>query len=73
MKRPLFLLALVPALTFLVWTGQADGSSENRPLDLPSGGIGDGEDDEDAPETINFYGSEYEGEAFFWCFHAFNF
>ena len=37
-----------------------------RPLDLPSGGSGD-DDDEDAPETINFWGGEYEGDAFFWC------
>ena len=73
MRRLLLLLALVPALALLGWTTVADGSSANSPLDLPSGGIGSGEDDEDAPETINFYGSEYEGEAFFWCFHAFNF
>ncbi|MEM7260968.1 MAG: hypothetical protein AAF488_03195 [Planctomycetota bacterium] len=38
-----------------------------RPLDLPSPGAGDDEDDEDAPESITFYGSEYEGDAFFWC------
>ncbi len=37
-----------------------------RPLDLPSGGRGDDEE-EDAPETITFYGTNYEGDAFVWC------
>ena len=41
--------------------------SAKRPLDLPSGGLGDEEEDENSPETINFYGASYEGEAFFWC------
>ena len=71
MKRLLLVLALVPVLSFALF---ADGTaSSKKPLDLPAGGIGTSDDDEDAPETIQFYGSEYEGEAFFWCFHAFNF
>lgn len=37
------------------------------PLDLPSGAVGDGEDEEDEPESIVFYGAEYEGDGFFWC------
>jgi len=38
----------------------------HRPLDLPvPGANGDGED-EDAPESIMFYGSTFEGDAFFW-------
>ena len=69
MKRLLLILALIPALSFGLW---ADGGTK-KPLDLPAGGVGTEQDDEDAPETIQFYGSEYEGEAFFWCFHAFNF
>jgi hypothetical protein len=80
MKQVLLLLALVPALSFAVWTnsvqagGPGDsGTGAKQPLDLPAGGLNADEDDEDAPETINFYGSEYEGQAFFWCFHAFNF
>ena len=44
--------------------GLDDG--ERRPLDLPSGGTGDGEEDEDAPEVISFYGAEFEADAFFW-------
>ncbi|MCA8959913.1 MAG: hypothetical protein KDC38_05350 [Planctomycetes bacterium] len=47
--------------------GGGNGNGPKRPLDLPSGGAGDDEDDEDAPESITFYGAEYEGDAFFWC------
>ncbi|HCW44411.1 MAG: VWA domain-containing protein [Planctomycetia bacterium] len=35
-----------------------------RPLDMPSGGSGAKEDSEDFPETIEFFGGEYEGDAF---------
>lgn len=38
-----------------------------QPLDLPSGGRGDDDEEEDAPETIDFWGGSYEGDAFFWC------
>ncbi|MFQ5654296.1 MAG: VWA domain-containing protein [Planctomycetota bacterium] len=48
-------------------SGDGSGSVTKRPLDLPSGGRGEEEDEEDAPETITFYGSEYEGDGFFWC------
>jgi len=45
-----------------------DGGPAGRPLDLPSGGRGaDEEQDEDAPEVIVFYGAEFESDAFFWC------
>lgn len=37
------------------------------PLDLPAGGPGRAEDDEDAPELITFYGNEFEGDGFYWC------
>ena len=37
---------------------------QRRPLDLPSGGPGPQEDQEDYPETIEFFGGEYEGDAF---------
>ncbi|HIK82387.1 MAG TPA: hypothetical protein EYF93_05755, partial [Planctomycetes bacterium] len=64
-------LGLLLVLSFIVSTtgwivGQSDEGAR-RPLDLPSGGAGDGDDEEDAPETINFWGGEYEGDAFFWC------
>ncbi|MCI0650579.1 MAG: hypothetical protein L0Z55_01705 [Planctomycetes bacterium] len=48
-------------------------SSAKQPLDLPAGGQGTSEDDEDAPETIVFYGQEIEGDAFFWCLPAYSF
>jgi hypothetical protein len=62
------LLVMVLALGTTGWiVAQSDGSGAKRPLDLPSGGKGDDEDEEDAPETISFYGGEYEGDGFFWC------
>lgn len=71
MKQILLLLALVPAFAFAVWADE--GVVGKTPLDLPAGGLGSDDDDEDAPETINFFGSEYEGDAFFWCFAAYEF
>ena len=50
-------------------------SSQERPgktpLDLPVGGSGSGEDEEDAPEVISFYGLEIEGDSFNFCFAAY--
>ena len=65
-------LSILLALAVLVCTSgwivaQSGGSELRRPLDLPSGGTGGDEDEEDAPETITFYGGEYEGDGFFWC------
>lgn len=37
-----------------------------RPLDLPSGGRGEEDDEEETPERITFYGSDYEGDCFCW-------
>ncbi len=45
----------------------SDGDPVKRPLDLPSGGKGHDEEEEDAPETIVFYGGAYEGDGFFFC------
>ncbi|MFN0058824.1 MAG: VWA domain-containing protein [Planctomycetota bacterium] len=45
-----------------------DSSRENRrPLDLPSGGSGSNDNEEDITESITFYGAEFEGDGFFWC------
>jgi len=67
----LFSIALVFCSLGLTagWILAQDGGSGgvNRPLDLPSPGAGSDEDEEDAPESITFYGSEYEGDGFFWC------
>ncbi len=43
-----------------------EGGDVRRPLDLPSGGTGDDNDDEDAPEVIQFWSAEFEGDGFFW-------
>ena len=45
----------------------SDGKPVNRPLDLPNGGKGYEEEEEEVPETITFYGQSYEGDGFFFC------
>lgn len=72
MRKTLLLLglALVP------WALSAADSStrhSRRPLDLPAGLSSTTEDEEDHPETILFYGSEFEADGFFFCFPAFDF
>ena len=44
-----------------------------KPLDLPSGGSSSDEEEEDAPESINFYGGEFEGDTFVFCVPAYGF
>lgn len=62
---------LVSAMGFATWTvnerAMAQNGENRKPLDLPSGGAGDNDEEEDEPESIVFYGSEYEGDGFFWC------
>jgi hypothetical protein len=73
MKQLLLLAALVPVL---VWSSNSftdENSGAKRPLDLPAGGTGSDAEEEDIPETINFFGSEYEADGFFWCFSAYEF
>ncbi len=48
-------------------------SGDERPLDLPSGGAGKDTDEEDAPEAIRFYGSEFEGDCFVFIVPAYGF
>lgn len=64
-KLCLFLLFSI-VLSSTVWILAQDGSG-TKPLDLPISLGRGGEDDEDAPELILFYGAGFEGEAFFWC------
>jgi hypothetical protein len=73
MKQLLLLAAFVPVLVWssISFTGESTGVK--RPLDLPAGGEGTSAEEEDIPETINFFGSEYEGDGFFWCFSAYEF
>ena len=61
-------LVLALSLGTSAWIVAQDTGELRRPLDLPSGGVGGDEDEEDAPEIITFYGSDYEGDGFFWCF-----
>ncbi len=70
MSRGISLLLVLGLVSFsCAWiTAQSPGlTGTGRPLDLPSGGLGGDDDDEDAPELITYYGSNFEGDAFFWC------
>ena len=67
MRLLILILALLTVVSATSWIVGQSGEGARRPLDLPSGGTGGDDDDEDAPETINFWGGEYEGDAFFWC------
>jgi hypothetical protein len=71
----LVLCVSIPVLGFSTLGSASDVSpSVKRPLDLPAGGRpADGDEEEDAPETIMFYGSELEGDCFVWCFPAYGF
>ena len=60
----LLLLCLVP-LSLFATTHLIGESGPKIPLDLPSGGGGLSEDEEDSPEIITFFGSSYEGEGFY--------
>lgn len=52
----------------------ADSNQARRPLDLPAGLVrASEEEEEDSPETILFFGSEIEGDAFFWTFPIYGF
>lgn len=63
----LFLLTAMVGLCSYSITDLRGDDELRRPLDLPSGGAGGDEDEEDAPETITFYGSDYEGDCFCWA------
>jgi hypothetical protein len=64
----------VPALCVSTFVFAEDvGPTAKRPLDLPSGGKADQEEEEDEPETIMFYGGEFEGDCFMWCFPVYGF
>ena len=69
MSKILIAITMLLYVSFTILPVVLSQSDEEarRPLDLPSGGAGDGDEEEDAPETINFWGGEYEGDAFFWC------
>lgn len=61
---------LVLLSTPVAYLAQADGppaAEKKRPLDLPVPLPDRGDEDEDEPETILFYGEQFEADAFFWC------
>lgn len=73
LRRPAF-RALFCGLAVLLSSSLVIADSDSRrPLDLPVRGVNNDEDEEDQPETILFYGSEFEGDGFFFCFPAFDF
>ena len=63
----LALLILGVGGLFLELAFADDSGRTKTPLDLPSGGSGTEEVEDDSPELITFYGAEFEGNAFFWC------
>jgi len=58
---PLFLAA-----PLLAQVGTGGGAVTKQNLDLPYDAIGDGEDEEEAPEIVTFYGTTLEGDGFFY-------
>lgn len=50
--------------------GATEGAGK-RPLDLPAGGPGFADDEEDLPEAFQFFGEIIEGDGFFFCFAAY--
>lgn len=78
MRHSWLLLVLCLAVPFIGLSTAgvaADGKViTKRPLDLPSGGRASSDaEEEDAPESIVFYGAEFEGDCFVWCFPAYGF
>ncbi|MGE3163492.1 MAG: VWA domain-containing protein [Planctomycetota bacterium] len=66
-NRIAFLSVIAGLAVCTALVGQSPGDAK-RPLDLPAGKIGrDEEDEEDETESIIFYGTEFEADAFFWC------
>ena len=57
-------LIAVPVVTFLVAASETSPRAPT-PLDLPSGGEAQSDEEEDAAEAIRFFGEVYEGDGFF--------
>jgi len=66
MKSIATLLLLLVAFYPQITDASSDGS--RRPLDLPSGGGSDRDDDSDdpLPDNVLFFGQSFDGDAFFW-------
>ncbi len=60
----ILMMALIATFPMI---SEAETDGQRRPLDLPSGGGADEEDtDEEIPDNIQFFGQDFEGDAFFW-------
>ena len=74
--RGIFLVALLfvfaPVALSTVYSADDIGAAR-KPLDLPAGGAGENDEEEDAPEAIRFYGSEFEGDCFVFIVPAYGF
>jgi Mg-chelatase subunit ChlD len=69
MRICLQVLGVIACLSFVSnvsWAQEIGGGGNKANLDLPYDAGGDGTEEEDAPETILFYGQQYEGDGFFY-------
>ncbi len=66
------LLAIALFATLRGVVAEEGSPGAKRPLDLPVGNYGEVAV-EDVPEIVSFWGSELEGDGFFWCFPAYIF
>ncbi|MBT6784081.1 MAG: hypothetical protein HOA95_04615, partial [Planctomycetes bacterium] len=66
------LLLFTPVALGVAFAADDDGGLR-KPLDLPAGGAGSDDEEEDAPEAIRFYGSEFEGDTFVFIVPAYGF
>ncbi|MEM7167646.1 MAG: VWA domain-containing protein [Planctomycetota bacterium] len=68
-KYSRILIFAIAAMVMAFCAAMLVGAEEPRPrpLDLPAGKAFKDDEDEDDPESIIFYGQEYEADAFFWC------
>ena len=59
-------LRLATCALFVAAVSTLEAQITKQNLDLPYDAIGDGEDEEDAPEIVTFYGTTLEGDGFFY-------
>ncbi len=59
-------LSLLPFLPASVQGARGDEAASKENLDLPLNALGTDEDEEDAPEIVNFYTLQLEGDGFFY-------
>ncbi|MGE4619595.1 MAG: vWA domain-containing protein [Planctomycetota bacterium] len=62
----LFTMILVIFVASYPMVSEATTDKVRRPLDLPAGGGNNEEEDEEIPDVIQFFGQDFEGDAFVW-------